>query len=65
LGDDEESGVIRHQICSAYCGIAELYLTDLCMEEGAEADCQAAMDKALEMDQGWSPEVRSGYSCVP
>lgn len=45
-----------NQICSAQCSIAELYLTDLCFEDDAEARCQAALDEALAMDQG-SPEV--------
>jgi hypothetical protein len=49
--------VIRHQICSALCSVAELYLTDLCFEEDAEAQCERALDEARGFDQG-SPEVR-------
>ncbi len=57
-GQPEEAEVvaIRNQLCSAQCSIAELYLTDLCFEEDAEARCQAALDEAVLMDQG-SPEV--------
>lgn len=54
--DDDETCVIMNQICSTQCSIAELYLTDLCFEEDAEAACQTALDQAIEMDQG-SPEV--------
>lgn len=35
------------ELAKAYCGIAELYLTDLCDEEGAEENCEAALKSAL------------------
>ena len=38
-------------MAKAYCGIAELYLTDLCEEEGAEENCEAALKSALLNDK--------------
>lgn len=40
----------RKQIARAYCSIAELYLTDLCYDDGAEASCEAAVQEALRQD---------------
>lgn len=54
---DDETFAIMNQLVSAQCSIAELYLTDLCFEEDAEARCQEALDAAVEMDLGGSPEV--------
>lgn len=60
---DAEAAAIRNQLCSAQCSIAELYLTDLCFEEDAEARCQAALDEAVAMDQG-SPEVSQALASL-
>lgn len=49
--------VIKDQVCSTYCSIAELYLTDLCFEPEAEKACEEALQEALKYDQG-SAEVR-------
>ncbi|XP_056141676.1 uncharacterized protein si:dkey-12j5.1 [Lampris incognitus] len=35
-------------VCVAYCSVAELYLTDLCMEEGAADKCKESIEKALQ-----------------
>lgn len=40
----------RKQISKALASIAELYLTDLCFEDDAEAACEAAVTQALEAD---------------
>lgn len=45
----------RHQLCGAYCSVAELYLTDLCFEENAENDCESALQAALQLDTPTSP----------
>ncbi|GFO37931.1 upf0661 tpr repeat-containing protein c16d10.01c, partial [Plakobranchus ocellatus] len=37
-------------ISSAYCAIAEIYLTDLCFDETAEAKCKEFVDKAIDAD---------------
>lgn len=39
------------EVAKAYCGIAELYLTDLCDEEDAEHQCESALKSALEFDE--------------
>jgi tetratricopeptide (TPR) repeat protein len=56
-GMDDEAFAILNQLVSTHCSIADLYLTDLCFEEDAEARCQAALDEALRLDVGGSPEV--------
>jgi tetratricopeptide (TPR) repeat protein len=38
---------LRKQISKAHCSIAELYMTDLCYEENAEVECEAAINKAI------------------
>ncbi|KAF2255765.1 TPR domain-containing protein [Trematosphaeria pertusa] len=37
----------RQKIANALCGIAEVYMTDLSLEEDAEARCEAAVTEAL------------------
>ncbi len=39
--------LVNQQIVSAYCGIAELYMTDLCDEPDAEARCEECVAGAL------------------
>lgn len=38
------------QIAKSYCSIAELYLTDLCLEVDAESFCENSIMKSLEFD---------------
>jgi len=40
----------RRQLCSAYCSIAELYMTDLCYEEEAETQCESNLKLALTLN---------------
>ncbi|XP_070823504.1 uncharacterized protein [Chaetodon trifascialis] len=35
-------------VCIAYCSIAEIYLSDLCMEEGAGDKCREFIERALQ-----------------
>ncbi|XP_073341263.1 uncharacterized protein [Pagrus major] len=35
-------------VCIAYCSIAEIYLADLCMEEGAADKCREFIERALQ-----------------
>lgn len=42
---------INREVAKAHCGIAELYLTDLCDEEDAEQQCENALKSALEVDR--------------
>ncbi|XP_049586933.1 uncharacterized protein si:dkey-12j5.1 isoform X1 [Syngnathus scovelli] len=45
---DEDSDLpTMKDVSTAYCSIAELYLTDLCMEEGAADKCREFIEKAL------------------
>lgn len=46
--DDSENGK-RNKI-AAHCAVAELYLTDLCEEADAEAECERAVRAALSLD---------------
>ena len=45
-------------LVQAYCGIVELYTTDLCMEEGAEEAAEAAAASAAEFDDGTLPDAK-------
>lgn len=40
---------LQQKLSSAYCNLADLYLTDLCDEETAETDCQHYLEKALQL----------------
>lgn len=46
----EAAGEINSEIAIAFCGIAEIYLTDLCDEENAQEACTNCVKKALEFD---------------
>ncbi|XP_074539244.1 uncharacterized protein LOC141800540 [Halichoeres trimaculatus] len=35
-------------VSAAYCSIAEIYLSDLCMEEGASDKCRESIERALQ-----------------
>ena len=49
--DEEDSQKVRKiDISTAYCSLAELYLTDLCMEDNADQICKSFLDKSLEFD---------------
>ncbi|XP_075872110.1 uncharacterized protein LOC142881614 isoform X1 [Nelusetta ayraudi] len=43
-------------VCAAYCSVAEIYLSDLCMEEGASDKCRECIEKALQYHSD-SPEA--------
>jgi tetratricopeptide (TPR) repeat protein len=45
-----KSEVSCRDISSAYCAIAELYLTDACFEDDAEVKCRENIDLAVEAD---------------
>uniref|UniRef100_A0A7S2CWS8 Uncharacterized protein n=1 Tax=Octactis speculum TaxID=3111310 RepID=A0A7S2CWS8_9STRA len=55
---------IRAQMCTAYCAVAELYLTDLCLEESAEEACQNALNKAMEFNANESHEPMQGLASL-
>ena len=35
--------VVGAQICSGYCSVCEVWMTDLCDDENAEAKCEVHM----------------------
>nr|XP_019948305.1 PREDICTED: probable assembly chaperone of rpl4 [Paralichthys olivaceus] len=46
---DEDSELpTAKDVSAAYCSIAEIYLTDLCMEEGAADKCREFIERALQ-----------------
>ncbi|KAL1259576.1 hypothetical protein QQF64_010153 [Cirrhinus molitorella] len=46
-----EGAVSKKDVSVAFCSIAEIFFTDLCMEEGAADRCKEAIDKALQYDE--------------
>lgn len=49
-GDPLASQHLGRQVGSAYCAVAELFMTDLCYEPEAEASCEAAVQRGLAAD---------------
>ncbi|XP_066959729.1 uncharacterized protein [Macrobrachium rosenbergii] len=56
--DENQSmkSALVHQMSSAYCSVAELFMTDLCDEEDAENQCHTNISKAIDVDPG-NPEA--------
>jgi len=48
--DDKLVAVTRKKICSVYCSMAELYLTDLCYSPEAEHQCENLLHQASQND---------------
>lgn len=46
-----ECAVTKKDVSVAFCSIAEIFFTDLCMEEGAADRCKEAIDKALQYNE--------------
>lgn len=59
----ERAGLVR-QVSTAYCSVAELFMTDLCDEEEAEEECRRSITKAIEADptnpEAYQHMVRGG-----
>ncbi|XP_064647778.1 uncharacterized protein LOC135500319 [Lineus longissimus] len=53
--DDKHNELCRG-ISSAYCSVAEIYMTDCCDDEGAEEKCQSSIEKSIEADNS-NPEA--------
>jgi len=49
-GRDEDCSLAIRQVASAYASIAELYMTDLCDEAGAEQNCEGSLQEGLKVD---------------
>lgn len=46
----DDPGVTNKDISVAFCSVAEIFFTDLCMDDGAAEKCKEAIDKALQYD---------------
>ena len=46
--DATELADLKDSMAQCFCAVAELWTTDLCMEEGAEHQCKAALDFAAQ-----------------
>lgn len=46
--DEDPELPTAKDVCVAYCSIAEIYLADLCMEEGAADKCREFIERALQ-----------------
>ncbi|KAF3929165.1 hypothetical protein AA313_de0201453 [Arthrobotrys entomopaga] len=55
-GDTDDE--VKEKLCSALCGMAELYMTDLCMQPDAESRCETYITEALLVHPS-SPEALS------
>uniref|UniRef100_A0A8C4NCE0 Si:dkey-12j5.1 n=1 Tax=Eptatretus burgeri TaxID=7764 RepID=A0A8C4NCE0_EPTBU len=44
----DKDNITPEEVSMAYCCIAEIYLTDLCIQEGAAERCKEVLEKALE-----------------
>ncbi|KAI9921202.1 hypothetical protein PsorP6_002108 [Peronosclerospora sorghi] len=44
--------VIKKQLCDAFCSLGELYMTDLCDHNEAEARCETFFQHAMKFDVG-------------
>jgi tetratricopeptide (TPR) repeat protein len=59
---EESKKESKKELSSAYCAIAELYMTDLCDESEAENECTNCIKSALEADasnpEAWQTKAR-------
>lgn len=46
--DEDPQLPTAKDVCVAYCSIAEIYLADLCMQEGAADKCKENIERALQ-----------------
>jgi hypothetical protein len=57
-----ENSELKHDLSSALCSVADLYMTDLCDEPDAEAECTKAIECAIEADEtnpeAWQTKAR-------
>ncbi|KAK6531417.1 hypothetical protein TWF281_008222 [Arthrobotrys megalospora] len=53
----------KEKLCSALCGMAEIYMTDLCMKPDAESRCETYITEALLVSPS-SPEALSTLASI-
>ena len=51
LDTEQENKISSRDISNVYCSLAELYMTDCCMEENAEQLCETSCKQALQLDE--------------
>lgn len=49
----------RQQLATAYCTVAELYLTDLCFADDAEEQCETYLQQALQISGNLSDALQT------
>lgn len=47
---EEEFPLVIEQLVSAYCSVAEIFMTDECFDPNAESECGNALQEALKLD---------------
>lgn len=48
---DNTTSVSNRDISNVYCSLAELYMTDCCMQDDAEDLCKVSCEKAVQLDE--------------
>jgi len=60
--DSNEAKEARKELSNSFCAVSELYMTDLCDKEEAEAECSRCVEKATETDpsnpEAWQTRAR-------
>lgn len=60
--EDEQTKEFRKELSSAYCAVAELYMTDLCDNAEAEEQSLNSVEKAVQVDaqnpEAWQTKAR-------
>lgn len=46
-----QTSLTQRDVSSVYCSLAEIFMTDCCMNEGAEKQCETYCKQSLEADQ--------------
>ena len=54
--DVDTKSNLTQRLCSGWCAVAELYLTDLCFSENAEQQCENAVSEACRVGGERHPE---------
>ncbi|KAI9145415.1 hypothetical protein BKA69DRAFT_1035517 [Paraphysoderma sedebokerense] len=62
-GDEKQIQILKGKCSSAFCSIAEIYLTDCCYDPLASDNCNALLEKAINVDPT-NPDVYSTMASV-
>ncbi|RXG56084.1 putative assembly chaperone of rpl4 [Armadillidium vulgare] len=58
----DPSSSLERKLSNSYCAVAELFMSDLCDEDEAEAESLSNVQKAIEIDNT-NPEAYHYYAC--